>query len=747
MIRKTAFALWAILTLLLAVVTFFEHSHGKEYVSAHFYGTLWFAVLWAVLAAVGLCHLIRRGKLQSLSVGGLHLSLVMILAGAALTRLTSASGTLALQPGEQVNTFLSEDGAAVTLPFSLELQSFEVQTMPYSAVAKDYVSTVRIYDAETPSVATLSMNHILRHKGYRFAQKDYNPATRTSTLAVSRDVFGIPVTYAGYLCLFFTMLLLLCEKQGRFRRLLRQLNARSLLLSAAILSCCFNLHAANTDTYPSLREPEARAFSMLLCEYQGRIAPVETVAEDFLNKLSRHNSFQRYNATEVLCGYLFFFDAWQGAPVIYIKSAALRKEFGLPKMASYLDFFDENGNYKLLPYWQTLQHTPAPRGRLRDIAELDEKIGLLQRAQEHSLLSLFPISTPQGIRWQTTLQAASLNPTPEQSEAFFAANILSYISYDAHLQGAGTMTAIEKLGRFQQKQVPDALPSTSLLRAEHLLNRIFLPSLSARLSLLLGLICYFAFLVSLVRKSDLRPVAIAASLCEWLLFAYITLALILRTIIAGRLPLGNGFETMLAVAWCLLAAPVIIATARKLNHRLPFSLQAASASLLLAGFSLLVANMSHQNPAITPLQPVLSSPLLSIHVSVIMMAYALLSFTMLNALTAFLLTAITKQSAHATALQRLSQVLLYPALLLLAVGIFVGAVWANVSWGNYWSWDPKEVWALITFFVYAAALHDNSLPVLRRASVFHAWMLLAFLCVLMTYFGVNYFLGGMHSYA
>ena len=95
----------------------------------------------------------------------------------------------------------------------------------------------------------------------------------------------------------------------------------------------------------------------------------------------------------------------------------------------------------------------------------------------------------------------------------------------------------------------------------------------------------------------------------------------------------------------------------------------------------------------------------------------------------------------------LSRLMLYPAVLLLAIGIFLGAVWANVSWGTYWSWDPKEVWALVTMIVYGIAFHRNSLPWLRRPLAFHLYLFFAFLTVLMTYFGVNYLLGGMHSYA
>lgn len=207
-------------------------------------------------------------------------------------------------------------------------------------------------------------------------------------------------------------------------------------------------------------------------------------------------------------------------------------------------------------------------------------------------------------------------------------------------------------------------------------------------------------------------------------------AYVLRWYIAGRIPLGNGPETMLFMALCLLW----LATFARRHQPL-----LTAPAILMAGFTLLVAHISEGTPHIGGLMPVLNSPLLSFHVSVIMMAYALLGVTcVLGAVWLF------RRDERLTAL---SQHLLLPAVFLLASGIFLGAVWAAISWGNYWSWDPKEVWALITLLVYAVPLHVRSLPVLRRPRVYHIYILVAFLSVLVTYFGVNYLLGGMHNYA
>jgi ABC-type transport system involved in cytochrome c biogenesis permease subunit len=226
-------------------------------------------------------------------------------------------------------------------------------------------------------------------------------------------------------------------------------------------------------------------------------------------------------------------------------------------------------------------------------------------------------------------------------------------------------------------------------------------------------------------------------------FLLLSLHIGLRTYIAERLPFSNGFETMLIIAWCAMLSGLLFK--RKIAIILPFS-------FLLSGCTLLVAYLGMMNPKITPLIPVLSSPLLSIHVSVIMLAYTLLAFIALNSLISIIQTLVVKKGKND--LQLLlernkihSLISLYPALLLLGSGIFIGAVWANISWGRYWGWDPKEVWALITFLVYGLMAHEKLCKYFSHVFFFHSFGLLAFSTVLMTYFGVNYFLGGMHSYA
>ena len=202
--------------------------------------------------------------------------------------------------------------------------------------------------------------------------------------------------------------------------------------------------------------------------------------------------------------------------------------------------------------------------------------------------------------------------------------------------------------------------------------------------------------------------------------------------------MAGSFDSMNLLA--LSIGVIALLMARKYEMALP-------AGLLMSGFVLLVQMMGGANPPVTHLMPVLSSPLLSLHVTVIMIAYALLFFVMLNGISAVIVRITQPDNiTYMERLQNVSMIMLYPAVALLAAGIFIGAVWANISWGNYWSWDPKEVWALITLLVYSAPLHFKIWKSFQKPLFFHIYGIVAFMSVLITYFGVNLILGGIHAY-
>ncbi len=258
--------------------------------------------------------------------------------------------------------------------------------------------------------------------------------------------------------------------------------------------------------------------------------------------------------------------------------------------------------------------------------------------------------------------------------------------------------------------------------------------------LTLGLLLFalYVYRFSMQKKPNriVRYLSLAGLL---LMFIFLSVLIALRSAIVGYFPLANGYEVMHFLAWTTLLLTLLFY--RRFQMILPFG-------FLLCGFSLLVATMGEANPQITALKPVLSSPLLSVHVVVIMFSYVLLAFIMLNGLTAILLHCFSENAQRQIErLKTISHLMLYPAVFCLAIGIFVGAIWANLTWGRYWGWDPKEVWALITMMVYSTAFHSKSLPFLQKPLYFHVFTVVAFLAVLFTYFGVNFLLGGLHSYA
>ena len=142
-------------------------------------------------------------------------------------------------------------------------------------------------------------------------------------------------------------------------------------------------------------------------------------------------------------------------------------------------------------------------------------------------------------------------------------------------------------------------------------------------------------------------------------------------------------------------------------------------------------------------QPILRTPLLGLHISAIITAYALIGYTAINAIVAL----CSKKKETKTRLAVLGRIILYPATMLLITGIFIGAVWADVSWGRYWGWDPKEVWALLTLLVCSITFHTRSLPFISKPEIFHIYSIVIFIIMLFSYFGVNYLLSGLHSYA
>ncbi|MBR3287157.1 MAG: cytochrome c biogenesis protein CcsA [Bacteroidales bacterium] len=372
---------------------------------------------------------------------------------------------------------------------------------------------------------------------------------------------------------------------------------------------------------------------------------------------------------------------------------------------------------------------------------------LVMDLRQGTPLRLFPVTAASQTTWNPPAVQVNGSSVPAEDRQF-AAGFLT--SLKAAAQAGDFAEADRLIGRmqaYQDRHAGRSVPSESRLKAEYLYNRFPVATWMFMFNLTLG---FVLFLLSVgrmmagVRRHGRMVYAVAATLLL-ASFIILTVHLALRWRVTGHVPMSNGYETMLLMAWIVMLTALL--TARRFPIVIDFG-------FLLSGFFLLVSHINLMDPQIGHLMPVLDSPLLSLHVSVIMMSFALLAMTFACGLAGLAVGLMPRRSKEAaarqeqlTSLQQLSRLFLYPALAALGIGIFVGAIWANISWGTYWSWDPKETWALITFMVYAVAVHGESFPALRRPLGYHLYMTLAFLTILMTYFGVNYLLGGMHSYA
>lgn len=721
--------LYVLLIVVMAAATIIENIKGTPFVQQSIYGSWWFSLLWALLVALAIAYLLKH-HVRRWNILLLHAAMVVMLLGALLTHLTAYQGVVHLrgdQPSNEVEEMTSmTETTHRTLPFYIRLDKFEKLNHAGTDAAADYVTRFVIMDGPRSVHAQVSMNKIYHYRGIRFYQASYDTDNQGSYLSVNSDPWGIPVTYAGYALFFLALLWLLVDPKGTFRNLCRQLAASDSFGNAlgVMLLLGLSLSAKAQTTVP---EETADRFGHLLINYNERICPVQTFAIDFTEKLYGHRSYKGFKAEQVLLSWIFYPQEWNNEPFIKVKNKEMRKQFGLSDYASVNAFFRDGGYIlgpTLVEYGQG-NHDAFHKA----CADIDGKLALVMQLRQGEPLALFPYTFKDGTtQWFSPFEKYP-HRLPHEQILFFK-NVFPLL-YGQLMQGnTGAVDEIlTKIGEYQQKEGGNSLPSSVAYKAELIYNACPLATILFMVNLTLGILGII--LVFWNRFSFLQ-----LKILLGLSFAALTFLLALRWIITGNIPMGNGYETMLSVAWMTqLATLIYIMCTRKGSGLM------TAFAFLLSGFFLLVSHLSMMDPAMGPLVPVLNSPLLSIHVSFMMMSYALLALTFLCGIMGL----VSKRRAEP--LQLLSRIFLYPAIVTLGIGIFLGAVWANVSWGNYWSWDPKETWALITFMIYAVALHTQSLPALKRPRNYHLLMTLAFLSIVMTYFGVNYFLSGMHSYA
>ena len=754
MVKKIIFILYILVLVCMAAATIVEKSQGTDYVHAHYYGAWWFILIWAVLAALGAFYIIKR-KVKCASTLALHLSFIIILLGALLTHVSAKRGMIHLRIGQPTDTYMAQDEEQgmkeEKLPFSLCLQKFEAKMHDGTNAVADYSSKFTVIDGDDKSEGEVSMNNIYSHRSYRLYQSSYDEDGKGSVLAINADPYGIPVTYTGYALLFISLVWMLFDPKGGYRKLLKSpLLKKGALITALILSMgnIQTLHAESATgnlQNAVLPKETAEKFGELHILYNDRICPVQTFALDFCKKIYGARSYQGLTAEQVLSGWVFYGNTWANEPFIKIKSGEMKTAMNLPDYASLNTFFNrEMGGYTIGQYVQEYYNGQQDKFH-QQAADIDGKIQIIMELREGISLKVLPYTFTKNVKATkdhsfikagTTTWFSAVDKLPqavEHQHALYIRNVFSLLNGDVK---AGNTSRVNeffvKMKKYQEVSSGNSLPTATQYKAERINNAFPFATILFMANLTLGFIALFYTIYRMTKKKEIKALNIALPILLGVSFLALTFGLALRWIISGNIPMSNGYESMLTVAWFVMLISILM----QLRIRIVMVF-----GFLISGFFLLVSHINQMDPAIGQMMPVLNSPLLSIHVSIIMMSYALLSLTFICGIMGICLR------SHGEELQALSRIFLYPALTTMGFGIFIGAIWANVSWGNYWSWDSKETWALITFMIYAVVVHTQSLPVFRKPLVYHIYITLAFLSIAMTYFGVNYFLTGMHSYA
>lgn len=754
MVKKIIFILYILVLVCMAAATIVEKSQGTDYAHAHYYGAWWFILIWAVLAALGAFYIIKR-KVKCASTLALHLSFIIILAGALLTHISAKRGMIHLRIGQPTDTYMAQDEEQgmkeEKLPFSLCLQKFEAKMHDGTNAVADYSSKFTVIDGDDKSEGEVSMNNIYSHRSYRLYQSSYDEDGKGSVLAINADPYGIPVTYTGYALLFISLVWMLFDPKGGYRKLLKSpLLKKGALMTALILNMgnIQTLHAESATgnlQNAVLPKETAEKFGELHILYNDRICPVQTFALDFCKKIYGARSYQGLTAEQVLSGWIFYGNVWTNEPFIKIKSGEMKTAMNLPDYASLNTFFNrEMGGYTIGQYVQEYYNGQQDKFH-QQAADIDGKIQIIIELREGISLKVLPYTFTKNVKATkdhpfikagTTTWFAPVDKLPlavEHQHALYIKNVFSLLYGDVQ---KGNMDRVniffDKMLKYQEVSSGSSLPSKIQYQAERINNGFPFATILFMVNLTLGFIALFYTIYRMTKNRQLKALDITLPILLCISFLALTFGLALRWIISGNIPMSNGYESMLTVAWFVMLISILM----QLRIRIVMVF-----GFLISGFFLLVSHINQMDPAIGQMMPVLNSPLLSIHVSIIMMSYALLSLTFICGIMGICMR------SHGEELQALSRIFLYPALTTMGFGIFIGAIWANVSWGNYWSWDSKETWALITFMIYAVVVHTQSLSVFRKPLVYHIYITLAFLSIAMTYFGVNYFLTGMHSYA
>ena len=685
----------------------------------------------------------------------------------------------------------------IETPFGMKLRDFQLETYPGSNNPSSFASEISVVDNGEETEHRIYMNNVLDYGGYRFFQSSYDPDQLGTVLSVNQDRPGTLITYIGYFMMFIGMFLTLFWKGTRFealRKMLKNLKHAQYLFVLTLMLLPLSLSAQNDSLqddhaghnhapgeHPtaqsgvnintplhtqSMRLAPADSIVKLVKfdknhvdhldhlqvqDDQGRIKPLGTHALELLRKVYKKDRFHGLSATEWFISLQQNPARWANAPMIRVNEKLGKKEAeqlgAVDGYTSLLNLVDHStAQYKLQDAYQNaFRKKPAEKTEFdKEVINITERFSIIDNITKGYYMRMIPIQNELHETWTSWLK-----PTEEIELDTIA---LKYISNYFNALGTAQETGdwskanqrVQEIHDYQQKWGKNVKLSDNKVNLEVLYNKInpFFYVMIAY-ALLGGLLLIFAFVKLFADKKIVQW--IINILLAIIIFVFISqgIGLAMRWYISGHAPWTNGYEAVIFISWVGVLAGFLMY--RNGNAFLPAA--GTFVAVIMMGFA---HGSSLLDPQITPLVPVLKSYWLIIHVAIITSSYAFFGLGMVLAILSlilFMLKPSEKIERNVKELTIVSEMSLTVGIFMLTIGTFLGGMWANESWGRYWSWDPKETWAFISIIVYAIVLHMRLVPGLRGKFAFHFAALWATAAPIMTYFGVNYYLSGLHSYA
>jgi len=677
--------------------------------------------------------------------------------------------------------FLKYGSIEKELPFALKLNDFIAEKYPGTADREtpgyaSFKSKVEIIEeGEEPEPYEIYMNHILDKEGYRFFQSSFDPDEKGTVLSLNHDYWGTWVTYIGYTLLYLGLMLILFDKGSRFGNLKKMLDKvkakkKALSLIAVFLSFSSGIYAQEDDNHMHAATAKAQMDSIIkaniaseehaaqfgrlvIQDAGGRMKPANTYSSELLRKLSKSDKYEGLSSDQVLISITENPTVWYNVPIIFVEkhNDSLHKLLGVEEGRKYLsltDFFANTGEYKLSEHLDKAYRAAVPNKFQKDFIETDKKVNLLYQALQGKVLKIFPVPGDENNKWVSYKEVDEANL--KGMDSVYTKQILPlYVNALRSGRETGNYSKanqyLESIKSYQQKFGSEVMPSEEKIDAEITYNKYNIFKNLYWMYMLAG-IFMLIFVITRIFKDNkfIRSLIYVSIAIIAILFTLHTVGLGVRWYISGHAPWSNAYESMIYVAWATMFFG--LAFGRKSN------LTIASTAFVTA----MVLWSAHQNwtdPAIANLQPVLDSYWLMIHVSVIVGSYGPLTLGMILGVVALLLMVLTTESNKKKILLSIREITIITemaltvGLVMLTIGNFLGGQWANESWGRYWGWDPKETWALISIMIYAFVIHMRLVPGLRGRWTFNFMSIIAYASIMMTYFGVNFYLSGLHSYA